>query len=236
MKLPKIDYDFWLSNWNDTVGRGKVYTNKNLREYIKFDNDINSCTAEIYKLTKSNKLSKQTILQVVDLIYSWGGPSGRMFYSKTNGKESPREELEMNKNTFQKYLDGIKLAKEGKTSSIKMFNSIRGIGPSYASKHSYFWSVNSYNPLIIIDSKIAGALGYNTIDLLLKDYSYTQIIKSFIHKAEAEFKEINPTKVERALFAFHNFYFLNDNSNWKNKNETENFEEAKRLANILFEK
>jgi hypothetical protein len=64
MKLPKIDYNFWLSNWNDTVGRGKVYTNKNLREYIKFDNDINSCTEEIYKLTKSHKLSKQTILKI----------------------------------------------------------------------------------------------------------------------------------------------------------------------------
>ena len=37
----------------------------------------------------------------------------------------------------------------------------------------------------------------------------------------------------RALFSFHNFYFLNDNNGWKNKNKFKDFKEAERLANYL---
>ena len=140
---------------------------------------------------------------------------------------------EQNDNTFRKYLEGIELAKNGKTESIEKFNGIRGIGLSYSSKHSYFWSISSAYPLIIIDSKIAGSLGYKTLDLLGKDINYNEIVKSFVEKAEVEFQDKNPIKVERALFSFHNFYFLNDNNGWKNKNKFKDFKEAERLANDL---
>ena len=138
MKFPKIDYNFWLSNWNESIGEGNVYTNKNIEKYIQFDKDINACTSEIIELTNRDDNDKKKIRRVIDLIYSWGGRSGRMFYSKTKEKISPREELENNDITFKTYLEGIELAKQGKTESIEKFNSIRGIGSSYASKHSYF--------------------------------------------------------------------------------------------------
>lgn len=233
--FPNINYNYWFSLWNKSVGEKQVYTNKNLTEYIKFDSDTNACTNEIIKLTNSNDLSQQTIFKVIDLIYSWGGRSGRMFYSRSKGKLSPREELEANDNNFKVYLDGIKLAKGGKTESIEKFSSIRGIGSSYASKHAYFWSIHSDNPLIIVDSKIAGTLGYKTIDSLFRDYTYKDIVNLFVAKAQLYFNEKNPSKVERALFAFHNLYFLNDNSGWKNKSESQDFDEALRIANILFE-
>ena len=57
----------------------------------------------------------------------------------------------------------------------------------------------------------------------------------FKEKGFIEFNESNPSKIERALFAFHNFYFLNDNSNWKNRFEFADFNEAKKLAEKLFE-
>jgi hypothetical protein len=44
------------------------------------------------------------------------------------------------------------------------------------------------------------------------------------------------SKVERSLFAFHNFYFLNDNSNWKNKDQFKDCKEAENIAKKLFEK
>lgn len=235
MRFPDINYDFWLLNWTETIGNGKVYTNKNIEQYIKFDGNINSCTKEIIELTKLQKITKNNVLRVIDLIYSWGGRSGRMFYSQTKGSSSPREELEGNSETYENYLKGVALAKEGKTESIDKFISIKGIGSSYASKHSYFWSLNSDNPLIIVDSKIAGALGFSTISLLEKQSKYNQTVKSFIEKAQIEFKENDPSKVERALFAFHNFYFLNDNSGWKNEINFQDYNEAKKIADSLFE-
>jgi len=235
MVFPKIDYKFWLSYWNESIGKGGVYTNKNIEKYIQFDKDINYCTSEIIELTSKDDINKKNILRVVDLIYSWGGPSGRMFYSKTKGKISPREELETNEITYKTYLEGIEFAKQGKSVSIEIFNRIRGIGSSYASKHSYFWSINSPNPLIIVDSKISGALGYRTIDDLEKDFKYNEIVKRFLKKSQIEFNEKDPSKVERSLFAFHNFYFLNDNSNWKNKDQFKDYKEAEKIAKILFE-
>ena len=236
MVFPKIDYKFWLSYWNESIGKGGVYTNKNIEKYIQFDKDINYCTSEIIELTSKDDINKKNILRVVDLIYSWGGPSGRMFYSKTKGKISPREELETNEITYKTNLEGIEFAKQGKSVSIEIFNRIRGIGSSYASKHSYFWSLNSCNPLIIVDSKISGALGYRTIDDLEKDFKYNEIVKSFLKKSQIEFNEKDPSKVERSLFAFHNFYFLNDNSNWKNKDQFKDCKEAENIAKKLFEK
>jgi hypothetical protein len=186
-------------------------------------------------LTKISNPDKFTVLHVVDLIYSWGGRSGRMFYSKTKEKISPREELEKNEAVYNIYVRGLKLAQEGKTESLEIFKTIRGIGSSYASKHSYFWSLNSNSPLIIVDSKIAGALGFTTIDKLENMSPYNETIKSFIDKSIEVFNSKNPSKVEKALFSFHNFYFLNDNSGWKNQEESEDFEVAKELSKILFD-
>ena len=82
MKFPEIDYDFWLSNWNESIGEGKVYTNKNIEKYIKFDKDINACTEEIIELTSNDNIVKENVLRVIDLIYSWGGRSVECFTQK----------------------------------------------------------------------------------------------------------------------------------------------------------
>lgn len=234
MKFPTIDYKFWLSNWSESIGNLNTYTNKNMIDYIIFKDDINSCTNEIFSIVKSERADKASILRVVDLIYSWGGRSGRLFYASSKGRTSPREELEVNESVFLKYMKGIELAKRGDPDSILKFCEINGIGPSYASKHAYFWSLNSNNPLIIVDSKIAGSLGYKTINSLQNDFSYEKIVAAFKVKAFEEFGEYNPSSVERALFAFHNNYFLNNNSGWRNKIENTDQSEALRLAKILF--
>ena len=234
MKFPAIDYKFWLSNWSKSIGEQKTYTNKNMIKYIIFDGNINSCTDEIFSIVKFNEINKLSILRVIDLIYSWGGRSGRLFYASSRGKLSPRENLEVNESALKKYIDGVKLARNGNPDSIKYFCEINGIGPSYASKHAYFWSLNSNNPLIIVDSKIAGSLGYKNINSLQKNFSYKKIITSFKNKALEEYNFSNPSNIERALFAFHNHYFLNDNSGWKNNIEGQDYAEALKLAKILF--
>ena len=79
MNFPDIDYKFWLRKWSDTIGQDSVYTNKHMEKYIQFEGDINQCTEEIIQLTNQSNPNKKTILRVIDLIYSWGGRSGRMF-------------------------------------------------------------------------------------------------------------------------------------------------------------
>jgi len=43
MKFPDINYNLRLSNWNKSIGEGKVYTNNNIAKYISFGKDINAC-------------------------------------------------------------------------------------------------------------------------------------------------------------------------------------------------
>jgi len=235
IRFPNIDYSYWLSEWDRSIGKLPTYSNKNMVEYIVFNGDISLCTNEIFTLIKSQDISRPTVLKIIDLIYSWGGKSGRMFYASVNGKISPRQSLDQKDSVFNKYLQGVMLAKKGDIRSIKKFCEIDGIGLSYASKHAYFWSLDSEKPLIIVDSKIAGSLGHFTIQSLERVHKYEDIVFEFRNKSLKEFNEDNPNKTERALFAFHNHYFLNDNSGWKNRLESKDFTEASPLANKLFD-
>ena len=234
MKFPKIDYEFWLKNWHKTIGENRVYTNKNMLEFIDYEKDINSCTQEISCLVNSPKLNKKIILRVVDLIYSWGGKSGRFYYDTSKNKPCYRKELELNTDLFLKYSKGIEYAKKGQSESKNIFEQISGIGASYASKHAYFWSLHSDNPLIIVDSKIAGSLGYETINQLNSNINYRNLVTEFKNKSIEEFGEKNPMLIERALFAFHNHYFKNDNSGWRRYKIEKDLVEAKLLAKELF--
>lgn len=231
MNLPQIDFGFWSENWAKSTGKLPVYSNENLRKFFTFSGDINACTSELKRIT-SAELTTENILTVVDLIYSWGGRSGRMFYAK--GKKCvPRKKIE-EEEVLAIYKTGIDLAKSGSVESIKFFQKVEGIGPSYASKHAYFWSLNSEFPLIIIDSKIAGALGYNTIPHLFRNTSYSEIISEFTKKSEEVFSEKDPSKIERALFSFHNNYFLNNNEGWKKSIQIlKDKGEAERIAKAL---
>ncbi len=231
MNLPKIDYSFWSENWSKSTGKLPVYSNENLKKFFTFSGDINECTSEIKTIT-SAELTKGNILRVVDLIYSWGGRSGRMFYAK--GKNGiPRKNME-EEDVLAVYKKGISLAKSGSLDSIAVFEKIYGIGPSYASKHAYFWSLNSESPLIIVDSKIAGALGFSTIPHLFNNYPYSTIISAFSKKSEEVFLEKDPSRIERALFSFHNNYFLNNNEGWKKSFQIFNDKvEAERIAKVL---
>lgn len=235
INFPTIDYQFWLESWNEIIGDGHVYSNRNMERFIKFEGNVKDCTDEIIRLVRKNPIQQKNVLRVVDLINSWGGKSCRLFYASTNKNLiSPREELETDKDYYDTYIKGVKLALKGDTECLDVFKTLRGLGPSYASKHAYFWSFDSDRPLIIVDSKIAGALGYSTIDKLLRKFTYDQVVKGFSDKAIAEFKKKSPDMIEKSLFTFHNFYFLNDNSGWKNKMRFTDYNVAVELASKLF--
>jgi hypothetical protein len=237
LDFPAIDYQFWLEHWNSVIGSKFVYLSKSSRNYCSYTGSTADCGKRIE--TKINEIinldltnCKSGILEVIDLIYAWGGRSGRMFYFERNGTV-PREHIESIE-MFSLYVQGIRQAQTSDPDAFSTFQKIFGIGSSFASKHAYFWSKKSKNRLIIIDSKISGALGYATIGSFLNHHPYNHIIEQFTLKAGSEFNKPDGSLVEKALFAFHNNYFLNDNLGMrKGALQIRDIMEAKRLKDKL---
>jgi hypothetical protein len=234
LEFPSIDYDFWLVKWSDNL-LNKAYHLTEMDSYSPIKSNITEkeCEDEIRVLIRNiqnPELEKDSVLRVVDLIYRWGGPSGRMFYI---AKNKPRKKLQLAEDLFGRYCDAIELAKKGKSSSKFLFQSIPGIGSSFASKHAAFWSYYSPTPLIVIDSKIAGCFGFENLEELEKEISFDEILLTF--KMKGKLINLNIQDVEKALFTFHKNYFNNENDGW-NPKPTEIVKdklEAERLALIL---
>lgn len=218
LEIPKINFKYWLDQWEINLSN-KAYHINAMDGFSRIKENISEkeCEDQIRDLV-SNILDprneKFQVLKVIDLIYRWGGPSGRMFYI---GKEKARLMLESKSDLFNRYCGAIELAQKGKASSKFLFQSLPGIGPSFASKHSAFWSANSKTPLIVVDSKIAGCLGYKTLDSLEKDFSYEQILIFFRDTVKTIDTLKNSQDLEKALFTFHRVYFKNDNNGWDEK-------------------
>jgi hypothetical protein len=160
-----------------------------------------------------------------------------MFYANAKDKKSSRDNLEKNEMLYEIYCDAIELAKDGKISSKFLFQSIPGIGSSFATKHAAFWSSNSINPLIVLDSKIAGTLGFKTLNDLEKEIDYYSVLNEFSNLAKIKINSAKKTSqnLEKALFTFHNHYFLNDNKGWLSKvnSNDKDYSVAKVLAKTL---
>jgi hypothetical protein len=244
INLPNIDYDYWLSIWLKNQKKDdSVYSNNNMKLFkTTFSNVKNAFECEQKIQETINKIDnfreqKQQVLIVVDLIYRWGGPSGRMFYAKMKDKKSHRENLENKVMIYDLYCDAIELAKNGKISSKFLFQSIPGIGSSFATKHAAFWSQNSKKPLIVLDSKIAGTLGYKTLIDLEKEIDYYSVLDQFSKEAKKKINSNEKTaqNLEKALFSFHSHYFLNENNGWHKKDfkNDKDFKVAIKIAENL---
>jgi hypothetical protein len=220
MKFPNIDYSFWLQKWNESIGNKRTYSNIYSRRFLDIDMNLLDCELRINDQIKgfveeTGSLNNVSIIEnVVDLIYAWGGRSGRMFYFNKSGLGLPRL-LILEEEHLKFYNMGISLAVKADPSALDAFKKVPGIGPSFGSKHAFFWSLQAPNRLIIIDSKICGALGYSNIAELLLQFSYSRIIDDFTNKSKEVFGVNDGSKVERALFAFHNNYFLNSNNGFR---------------------
>ena len=244
INLPDIDYDYWLDVWKKNQEKDDTaYSNHNMKLFKTTFTDVKNakeCEEKIDQLINeihNLKEQKQLVLTTVDLIYRWGGPSGRMFYAYAIDKKSSRDNLEKNEMLYEIYCDAIELAKKGKISSKFLFQSIPGIGSSFATKHASFWSSNSMKPLIVLDSKIAGTLGFKTLNDLEKEIDYYSVLNEFSSLAKSKINSEKKTaqNLEKALFTFHNHYFLNDNKGWLNNvnSKDKDYSVAKDLAKTL---
>ena len=211
-----INYNYWVNQyaWNDGVN---VYTNRNIVEFSNYNGSPRDCEIEINRIIgtinpDNINLKNNEILKVIDLINQWGGQTSRQFYSRhaKNNFQSPRDRIIASPN-LNIYKQGIMESMDINETAFLTFKKIYGIKDSFSGKHAMFWS--DFN-LIIIDNKIAGALGYKTPTWLLNNRPYQDILNDF-RKIQNENNFLKPTMVERSLFAFHSNYFKNDNSGFK---------------------
>lgn len=215
LKFPEIDYDYWLDQWYSNININAYHLSA-MDKFSKIPSIITEreCEEQIRELIKGIadiRNEKECVLKVVDLIYRWGGPSGRFFYIS---KQNPRLLLQTSPEIFNRYCDAIDLAKNGKASSKFLFQSIPGIGPSFATKHSAFWSTFSPRPLIVVDSKIAGCFGFKKLDEFENRISYEEALDKFSDFAKKKNSGMTVQDIEKALFTFHKHYFKNDNDGW----------------------
>jgi hypothetical protein len=243
LNFPPINFEYWLSKWQSNQNK-EAYFLPQMTNYSQIKKGITDleCEEEILTLVKKIQdpiQEKEAVLRVIDLIYRWGGRSGRMFYLQNQDKNKmPRKELAENQDLFHRYCDAIDLAKNGKASSKFLFQTIPGIGSSFASKHATFWSAYSRSPLIVIDSKIVGCFGIEKLEKFDLNYSYESVINEFNEFGKSLTPSLTSQQVERALFTFHLHFFNNENSGWTNKDvielkNSEDFDIAAQIAEKL---
>jgi hypothetical protein len=253
MKIPKIDFKYWLiKNQNDSLNEKRfialitkiinIYQlNKNYKQayfcgdsdeisrlkslnYVSFENEIIEKIKNIVDLENDEE-----ILKVFDLIQIWGGlQGGSNFYNIIEGTS-----LRLNyKKWLPKYKELIKLAilKNKDAYNIVTSGEIPNLRMSFGSKHISFWSrkINDNDCLVIIDNKIAGVSGA----LTALDVNYSEILTQ-INNYSKEFN-LKPFEIEKSLFTFHRAYFNNSNTiffgrkNWVKEKDYES-------ALIIFE-
>lgn len=212
METPKLNFNHWLKEWNKAIGNAVAYSNKNIAPWSSFQGTLNECETEILKITTKQNPSDSEIFKVIDLINQWGGKTSRMFYTiRRNQTASSREQI-MNEPNLSYYKEGVRLSKDNNFNAVNSFIKVNGIGASFMGKHATFWS--NFN-MVIIDNKIAGVLGFNNPNLLLAQNNYNEFM-SHINNIKISNKLETPVNVERSLFSFHNNYFDNNNTRFKN--------------------
>jgi hypothetical protein len=225
--IPKIDFEFWNSQWNANFEKTNVYSNHRIDFYNDFHGTMKECETQIMSIVDNAQIIESQIPLLIDLINKWGGKSSRMFYIP-NRKTGliPRESFDL-----KQYIKALELSKQKSSLAFSEFQKIEGIGPSFAGKHAMFCSKGM---LIILDNKIAGTLGFKSPKELLSNFSYEDVLIEFENIRQSTNKFLNNTEIERALFAFHSNFFDNANSKLNsNPKITVDFKIALELARIL---
>ena len=233
LSLPQIDYDFWKEKnpyysskkLDDQTMRGIKLVQKTglLNSVIDDDGNIliksNAALIEIiiekiknFDLAKS---SNNELLEIFDLIQAWGGSTGRVPYVKPKIDPYRFRNIEEYANTYReaiKVIINLK-SKPLDDASIKkaeeLIRRLKGVGISFATKHLFFWStgLNLEIKLPIYDSRMQ--LLIRGANKLSSAPNYTEFKKALEHQGRQS--NIGSEIIERALFAFSQNYFLNEN-------------------------
>jgi hypothetical protein len=155
---------------------------------------------EIKKRTIEIPVNKNDLIKTIQMIHHWGGSTGRYFMTNRKGG-SYLEQFKANPNQIKIYREACKQASLSNPEAFHLFCNIKGIGPSFAGKHAYFWSP-SKNPLVIIDKYVAHYFDANNAkELLQKKKGYSKTIELF-NNLKKEHKVNSILVIERGIFQY----------------------------------
>ena len=172
--------------------------------------DFNPKSAVDYSIQISKEISSfnstnpdfSRLARIFDLIQAWGGRTGRTPYViKKRNSQSSRD---LFSSWRESYLNGvISIQNENPVEALKHWSLINGLGSSFAPKHLRFWS----NKYPVLDTRISLLLT-GSKRLLRKPEYYDDFLQLISQLAERYGSNILET--EKALFAFSQNYFKND--------------------------
>jgi|688.fasta_scaffold70397_5 hypothetical protein len=185
--------------------------------------------AKKIQIEKIEKNKTEYYIEVFDTINAWGGAAIRMFYNKkislkdeNKTKGIPRVHVKL---WINKYIKVVELIKKGNYDDALQIIDIEipGLGVSFGTKHIWFWSeffiknnFNKHEIATIYDERISKLLlgrtpkaqDYFNARMIYKD------IRDNINKNLDSNNKFSSKDVERALFAFSQYYFNNNLTGW----------------------
>lgn len=143
---------------------------------------------------------------IFDLIQAWGGKTGRQPYISVYKSRDKFDDWKLI------YIESCKLSVEKPEQALKKLVEIKGVGISFATKHIRFWGKHP-----ILDTRLGliltGIKNFN-------DYSrFLSILREL-----AIAWNCDSTEAEKAIFAFSQHYFPNEELTLKLKNFDEDLD------------
>jgi hypothetical protein len=186
------------------------------------------------KINTSNNVeaNDKYYLTIFDAINAWGGSAIRLFYNyQITIQVEDTKKIEGIPRSYYKYwlnhyIIAIAFIEKGDFDNAlkEIVDNIPGIGVSFGTKHIWFWSEyfksknenDSYEVATVYDERMAKLFFGKSAKLI--EYSEIRIIfKNIANELNSKYKDFlkfDSKDVERSIFAFSQFYFNNNLTNW----------------------
>lgn len=223
--FPPIDYRYWLSQHGDNdVGNNRLGLTSRLSNLKKNNSTISADVIElksmsdavsfIEKKVASETKTYQDYLDIFDAINNWGGKAiqrGIIYSGLTLRNKLDHEDW------FAYYIKAANLLRQEDRvlEGIELMFSTPGLGVSFGSKHIAFWTYD--NPVTAVyDSKISQILLRSENPKIKDMIPFISAINKLANEQSDYCDGLKPKEIEKALFAFHKYYWLN-NGRWLGK-------------------
>jgi len=223
--FPPIDYRYWLSQHGDNdVGNIRLGLTSRLSNLKMINSTISQDVIELKSMFEAvNYIDEkvaikikeyQDYLDIFDAINNWGGKAiqrGKIYSGLTLRNRLDYEDW------FANYIKAANLLRQEDRvlEGIELMFSTPGLGVSFGSKHIAFWTYD--NPITAVyDSKISQILLRSANPKIKDMIPFISAINKLANDQSDYCHCLTPKEIEKALFAFHKYYWLN-NGKWLGK-------------------
>jgi hypothetical protein len=223
--FPPINYRYWLSQHGDNdVGNIRLGLTSRLSNLKMINSTISQDVIELKSMFEAvNYIDEkvaikikeyQDYLDIFDAINNWGGKAiqrGKIYSGLTLRNRLDYEDW------FANYIKAANLLRQEDRvlEGIELMFSTPGLGVSFGSKHIAFWTYD--NPITAVyDSKISQILLRSANPKIKDMIPFISAINKLANDQSDYCDCLTPKEIEKALFAFHKYYWLN-NGKWLGK-------------------